>query len=119
MAQILQLTGQLSFVVYQPELEEKTVNANGTYLPAEGKDGFSKVVVNVPSEEPILTELTITTSNADYDITPVAPAVGFSKVDVFTEGVLQIDKSEIDQLEPGASLQYIGLYTGIVITNNS
>lgn len=32
-----------------PDLEEKTVTANGEYTPSEGKDGFSKFEVKIPT----------------------------------------------------------------------
>lgn len=37
-------------VDYEQKLEELTVTLNGTYNPSTGKNGFSKVVVNNPSD---------------------------------------------------------------------
>ncbi len=47
-------------------LVNKTVSANGTYLPsADNADGYKKVVVNVPTPTPTLTTKTIT-ANGTY-----------------------------------------------------
>ena len=146
MAQILQLTGQLSFkpviteekeitangtylptagkdgfskvtVNVQPELEEKTVSANGTYLPAEGKDGFSKVVVNVPSEEPTLQELNIYSGDIQ-EYTPEAGVDGFSKV-TLDSMPYQISLSEIIAQTPyGSNYVQRGLYNELSIYND-
>lgn len=47
-------------------LVNKTVSANGTYLPsADSADGYKKVVVNVPTPTPALTTKTVT-ANGTY-----------------------------------------------------
>lgn len=33
----------------EPDLEILSADANGTYYPSDGKDGFSQVVVNIPN----------------------------------------------------------------------
>jgi hypothetical protein len=33
-----------------PSLQEKTIYANGTYVPSAGKNGFSRVIVEVEGE---------------------------------------------------------------------
>ena len=40
-------TAQVNVPSEAPNLEERTVTANGTYTPGTGYDGFSKVIVNV------------------------------------------------------------------------
>lgn len=54
----------------QPTLESKTINANGTYTPSTGVDGFSSVVVNVSggSVNPI-TISTIEDTFRHFDLT--------------------------------------------------
>lgn len=54
----------------QPTLESKTINANGTYTPSAGVDGFSSVVVNVSggSVNPI-TISTIEDTFRHFDLT--------------------------------------------------
>lgn len=145
MAQILQLTGQLSFkpviteekeitangtylpaegkdgfskvtVNVQPELEEKTVSANGTYIPTTGKDGFSKVTVNVQAQ-PTLQELNI--YNGDIqEYTPEAGVDGFSKV-TLDAMPYQISLSEIIAQAPyGSNYVQRGLYSELSIYND-
>ena len=58
-------------------LKPVTITENGEHLPGEGIDGFSKVFVNVPSDEPVTEEKTIT-ENGEY--TPGEGIDGFSKV---------------------------------------
>ena len=48
----------------EPVIESKTINANGTYTPSAGVDGFAPVVVNVPV--PTLTTLEAT-ANGTYN----------------------------------------------------
>ena len=40
----------LNTPTYTMQLEEKTITANGTYMPATGYSGFSKLVVSVPNQ---------------------------------------------------------------------
>lgn len=65
---------------YVPTLQAKEVTANGTVTADEGYDGLSQVIVNVPSEEPTLEDITIT-ENGEY--TPSGD--GYSKVTVNVE----------------------------------
>lgn len=44
-----QMAGAISQIHGDPVLEVLNVNANGTYTPSSGKDGFSRAVVNVPN----------------------------------------------------------------------
>lgn len=62
-------------------LVNKTVSANGTYLPsADSADGYKKVVVNVPTPTPALTTKTIT-ANGTYAASS-DNADGYSEVTV-------------------------------------
>ncbi len=58
-------------------LEELTADHNGVYLPSEGKDGFSKVTVDVP--DPVLDDITIT-ENGTY--TPPSGVDGYDDITV-------------------------------------
>lgn len=58
-------------------LEELTADHNGVYLPSQGKDGFSKVTVDVP--EPVLDSITIT-MNGNY--TPPSGTDGYDNIQV-------------------------------------
>lgn len=62
-----------------PELEEKTITENGVYEPSAGKDGFSKVTVDVAGSGE-LEELVANENNHTY--TPSEGKDGFSKVRV-------------------------------------
>lgn len=44
-----QMAGAIAQIHGDPVLEALNVNANGTYTPSSGKDGFSQAVVNVPN----------------------------------------------------------------------
>lgn len=44
-----QMAGAIAQIHGDPVLEVLDVNANGTYTPSSGKDGFSQAVVNVPN----------------------------------------------------------------------
>lgn len=44
-----EMAGAIAQIHGDPVLEALTVNANGTYTPSSGKDGFSQAVVNVPN----------------------------------------------------------------------
>lgn len=68
-----------------PKMQEKAITANGEYTPDEGYDGFSKVIVNVPTgggdpvqpEPPEMQEKTITENGA---YSPDEGYDGFNKV---------------------------------------
>lgn len=57
------------------QLEELTADHNGIYLPSQGKDGFSKVTVDVP--DPVLDDITIT-ANGHY--TPPSGVDGYDDI---------------------------------------
>lgn len=67
-------------------LEEKTVTTNGEVTPSNGKDGLSKVVVNVSTTAGVTwQEKTVTPSETAQTITPTGgttPSYGLSKVTV-------------------------------------
>ena len=44
-----EMAGAIAQIHGDPVLEALNVNANGTYIPSSGKDGFSQAVVNVPN----------------------------------------------------------------------
>jgi hypothetical protein len=44
-----QMAGAIAQIHGDPVLEALNVNANGTYTPSSGKDGFSQAMVNVPN----------------------------------------------------------------------
>ncbi len=44
-----EMAGAIAQIHGAPVLEALTANANGTYTPSSGKDGFSQAVVNVPN----------------------------------------------------------------------
>lgn len=66
------------------KLEELNITENGTYYPSAGKDGFSKVIANVP--QPVLDSITIT-ENGQY--TPTAGVDGYDEINVNVETTLQ------------------------------
>ena len=61
------------------KLEEKTITENGTYYPSTGKDGFSKVTVNVPQPQPVLASINIE-ENGTY--TPPEGTDGYNNIKV-------------------------------------
>lgn len=67
-------------------LEEKTVTTNGEVTPSSGKDGLSKVVVNVSTTEGVTWEQkTVTPSESEQTIVPTGgatPSYGLSQVTV-------------------------------------
>ena len=65
--------------VPDPELEELSVTANGTYTPT--KYGYSKVDVNVPEQKPEQTKSVTITENGTTSVLPDEGSV-LSKVDV-------------------------------------
>ena len=68
------LSGNIS-INTEAQLEELTADHNGVYLPSQGKDGFSKVTVDVP--DPVLDDITIT-ENGHY--TPPAGIDGYNDI---------------------------------------
>lgn len=62
-----------------PVIQPLNVTENATYIAPTGVDGYSPVVVNVPSKEPVTEELNVT-SNGTY--TPGSGVDGYSKVTV-------------------------------------
>ena len=72
------LTGGI-YVNPGAKLEEKTITENGTYYPSTGKDGFSKVVVNVPQPQPVLASINIE-ENGTY--TPPEGTDGYNNIKV-------------------------------------
>ena len=72
------LTGGI-YVNPGAKLEEKTITENGTYYPSANKDGFSKVVVNVPQPQPVLASINIE-ENGTY--TPPEGTDGYNNIKV-------------------------------------
>lgn len=48
---VAQMSSAVRAIETQPDLETLTATENGNYVPSAGKDGFSSVTVNVPSQE--------------------------------------------------------------------
>ena len=66
----------------QPYLEDRVIQANGSYTCAEGYDGFRRVIVDI-NGAPILGEKTVdVTSNGNISILPDSGKNGLSKVDL-------------------------------------
>lgn len=66
-----------------PQTEEKTITENGTFTPTEGKLGFSKVTVNIPTTTWTFQEKEQTiTTNGTTTISKDASSDGMSKVTV-------------------------------------
>lgn len=63
------------------KLESKSITSNGTYIPADGFDGFSDVQVNVPTVEGDV-KLESRTVTENGKITPSEGYTGFSDVTV-------------------------------------
>lgn len=80
------VTSYVSAEVNVPDVpavtEELSVTENGEYTPDEGVDGFSKVTVNVPSEEPVLQSKTVTPSTSQQVVTPDSDYDGLEQVTV-------------------------------------
>lgn len=53
------LEGNIKSIGRAPVIESKNISENGTYTAPEGVDGFSPVVVNVPTPEPVIDSLSI------------------------------------------------------------
>ena len=78
-----------------PKIEQLTVTANGTFVP-EGIDGFSPVIVNVPTTEviePVIEELTIT-ANGTYTVPEGVHGYNNITVYVQSENVEELPRSE-------------------------
>ncbi len=71
-----------------PILETLLATNNGVYTPSEGTDGFSNVIVNVPSSEPVLEPLTVT-EDGFYEPAPGTDGFNQVTVDVAPEVDLQ------------------------------
>ena len=74
-----------------PNLQEKTVTANGEVTPDEGYDGLSKVTVNVPTPTPTLQAKSVTPGKAGKVITPDSGYDGLSRVTVAGDSDLTSD----------------------------
>lgn len=66
----------------EPVTEELNVTANGTYEPEDGVDGFHKIVVDVPSEEPVLQAKSATPKAIEQLVEPDEGYDGLSSVRV-------------------------------------
>ena len=71
------LEGQIKTIAGEPVIQSKTINENGTYTAPSGVDGYSPVIVNVPSTQPVIESKTIT-ENGTY--TPDSGVDGFAPV---------------------------------------
>ncbi len=104
-------TGQMAEAIRnietQPDLEELSASENGTYTPSSGKDGFSRVNVNVQSGggSAILVQKMIT-SNGTYNALLDDDADGYSEVLVSVSGggTASFDNILIGSSVPDASV---------------
>lgn len=91
----------------QPDLEELSASENGTYTPSSGKDGFSRVNVNVQSGggSAILVQKTIT-ANGTYNALLDDNADGYSEVSVAVDsgGTASFDNILVGSTDPDASI---------------
>lgn len=80
---------------YMPVVENLNVVENGTYTPSAGVNGFSKVVVNVPSGSPVVEPLT---ANSNGVYTPSSGVDGYSQVTVSVHpGLLPTHYFDLDK----------------------
>lgn len=63
-------------------LNTLTVNANGSYTPGTGVDGYDEVIVAVPTVQPTLQSKTVTPSTSQQTVTPDSGFDGLSSVTV-------------------------------------
>lgn len=63
-------------------LNTLTVNANGSYTPGTGVDGYDEVIVAVPTVQPTLQSKTVTPSALQQTVTPDSGYDGLSSVTV-------------------------------------
>lgn len=63
-------------------LNTLTVNANGSYTPGTGVDGYDEVIVAVPTVQPTLQSKTVTPSASQQTVTPDSGYDGLSSVTV-------------------------------------
>lgn len=100
--------------IVDANLQTKTITENGTYLPDDGYNGFSKVTVAMPTEEPVLGELNIT-ENGTY--LPGEGLDGYSKVVVNVEGASSVTEVFPETELPFALNPDYGLYVWSAIDN--
>ena len=62
--------------------QDKTITENGTYTADAGYTGLGEVTVNVPSEQPVITELNVTPTTSAQTIVAPSGTDGYSPVKV-------------------------------------
>ena len=62
--------------------QDKTITENGTYTADAGYTGLGEVTVNVPSEQPLITELNVTPTTSAQTIVAPTGTDGYSPVNV-------------------------------------
>ena len=82
---VSEMADAIDDIVTEPDLETLLATQNDTYTPSQGKDGFSQVVVNVPSIQPVLITKSIT-QNGTYIALDDDSADGYSSVTVNVPG---------------------------------
>ena len=62
--------------------QDKTITENGTYTADAGYTGLGEVTVNVPSEQPVITELNVTPTTSAQTMAPPSGTDGYAPVKV-------------------------------------
>ena len=77
-----QKVGSLTVAKADINNQNKTITENGTYTADSGYTGLGEVTVNIPSEQPIITELNITPTTSAQTIVAPAGTDGYSPVNI-------------------------------------